>query len=296
MMKQTNIFFATDSGRLFLPWMSMLMSFIAVLILAAGMSTYTAITGWQRVVSGSMTVQIPTYTADGTPRPDVSREIETTLTLLRSSDGVMGATVLNETQMADLMTPWLGGDAVLAELPVPKLIDVSVDPDHYPDLARLKTDLATSVPAAVLDSHRMQLAPLFKLSDGIVKLIGFILILLALTASFTVVYITRSGLSVHEHIISLTPLMGANDWFIVRQYAVRNFMLTLMGGAFGFLLTVPIMAGVSFFIRGATLDFIVNPVLSGGQWVVLMCVPVVLAVLAFGTTIKSVSDYLKRFL
>ena len=296
-MKNQNMFFATDSNRLFLPWMSMLMSFIAVLILAGGMASYVAITGWQRVVSGALTVQIPTYTEAGVSRADVlQKEIETTLTILRSSQGVLGATVLSDTQMEKLMEPWLGSDAKLSELPLPKLIDVVVDSNHYPDVAQLKTDLAGQVPSAVLDSHRLRLEPLIKLSGGIIKLICFILILLAVTASFTVVYATKTSLIVHEHVISLMHMMGANDMFVTRQYAIRNFALTFVGGLFGLLLALPIMAGISFFIRGATLDFVFNPMLTMSQWGILVAVPFLLAVLAFFTTIRTVLTYLKRFL
>lgn len=296
-MKKDNIFFASDSAKLFLPWMSMLMSFIAVLILAAGMTSYTAIHNWQRVVSGSMTVQIPTHTEAGEPRGSVvDREVETTLTILRSSAGILGATVISDRQMSDLMMPWLGEDVVVSELPLPKLIDVVVDSTNYPNVAQLKTDLAGQVPTAVLDSHRLRLEPLMRLSGGILKLIGFILILLALTASFTVIYATRTSLTAHEHIISLTHMMGANDMFVMQQYAVRNFGLTLMGGVFGLLLALPILAGASFFIRGATLDFILTPTLHMNQWLVLLTVPLILAILAFLTTLKAVSDYLKRFL
>ena len=296
-MKNQNMFFATDSNKLFLPWMSMLMSFIAVLILAGGMATYVAITGWQRVVSGSLTVQIPTYTEAGVSRADVlQKEIETALTILRSSNGVLGATILSDAQMEMLMEPWLGSDSKLSELPLPKLIDVVVDSNNYPDIAQLKTDLAGQVPAAVLDSHRSRLEPLIKLSGGVIKLICFVLILLAVTASFTVVYATKTSLLVHEHVISLMHMMGANDFFVTRQYAFRNFVLTFVGGFFGFLLALPIMAGISFFIRGATLDFVFNPMLTMAQWGILLAVPLLLAILAFFTTLKTVLSYLKRFL
>lgn len=296
-MKKDNIFFTTDSARLFLPWMSMIMCFIAVLILAAGMTSYAGITRWQRVVSGTLTVQIPTYTAAGQPRGEVvNQEIETALTILRSSSGVLGATVLSDAQMTDLMQPWMGEDVVVSELPLPKLIDVIADSDNYPDVAQLKTDLAGQVPSAVLDSHRMRLEPLLRLSGGIVKLICFILILLALTTSFTVIYATRTSLTAHEHIISLTHMMGANDFFVMQQYARRHFMLTLAGGLFGLLLALPIMAGASFFIRGATFEYGLVPVLTMAQWGVLIAIPFILAVLAFFTTLKAVFDYLKRFL
>ena len=296
-MKKNDIFFTTDSNRLFLPWMSMLMGFIAVLILAAGMTSYDSITNWQRIVSGSLTVQIPTHTEEGEARGEVvSRDIETTLTILRSSVGIQGATVLSDAQVTDLMTPWLGEDVVISELPLPKLIDVTIDSQTAPDIAQIKADLNAQVPLAVLDSHRLRLEPLLKLSSGGIKLIGFIFILLMITASITVIYATKTSLSAHEHIISLIHMMGSNDIFITHKYAVRNFMLTFMGAFFGFLLTLPIMAGVSFLINGATLEFIWNPSLSLFQWGCLMAIPLGLAILAFITTFKTVSDYLKRFL
>lgn len=296
-MKKDSIFFTDDSTRLFLPWMSMLMSFIAVLILAAGMTSYASLTHWQRVVGGTLTVQIPTYTQTGESRGDVvGKDVETALTILRSSIGVKGATVVSDSQMRELMSPWMGDRISVPELPLPKLIDVELDSDETPDIAQLKTDLAGQVPVAVLDSHRMQLEPLLKLAGGGIKLIIFILILLALTASFTVIYATQTSLRSHEHIIALTHMMGANDLFVTRQYAFRHFWLTLLGGGFGLLLALPIMAGISFFIRGATLDFIWDPTLFGWQWVVLLGVPVVLAILVFLTTVKTVLNYLKRFL
>ncbi|MBQ7412764.1 MAG: hypothetical protein IJV07_00610 [Alphaproteobacteria bacterium] len=296
-MKKDSIFFATDSTRLFLPWMSMLMTFIAVLILATGITSYQAITNWKQVVSGALTVQIPTYTESGESRGQaVNQDVETALTILRSSIGVVGATVISDAQMTELMAPWLGGDVAVSELPLPKLIDVTLDSANHPNLAQIKTDLAEQVPSAILDSHRMRLEPLIKLSDAGIKLIIFILILLAVTASFTVVYATRTSLSAHEHVISLIHMMGANDWFLTQKYAVRHFSLTIMGGFFGFLLALPIMAGISFLIRGATIDFIWNPALGIGGWLTLLLVPVILSILAFLTTIKTVLGYLKRFL
>lgn len=296
-MTKSNIFFTTDPAKLFLPWMSMLMTFIAVLVLAAGMATYSSVTRWQRTVSGSLTVQIPTYTELGASRGEmVDREIETTLTILRSSEGVLGATVLSDRQMSDLMAPWLGENAVITELPLPKLIDVTVDPNSRLDIAQIKSDLATQVPSAILDSHRIWLTPLLRISSGIIKLIGFILVLLSLTAAFTVIYATRTSLTVHEPVIALVHMMGAGDLYVTQQYASRSFQLTLLGSLFGFFLTLPIMAGVSFFIQGASFDFILKQSLSLGQWAVLLSVPFLLSVLAFITTFKTVMNYLKRFL
>lgn len=296
-MKKPNIFFATDPANLFLPWMSMLMTFIAVLILSAGIVTYSSVTRWQQSVSGSLTVQIPTYTELGAARGElVNKDIETTLTILRSSEGILGATVLSDNQMSDLMSPWLDNKTVLSELPLPKLIDVTVDPNISLNLSQIQADLASQVPDAKLDSHRIWLTPLLRLSSGIIKLIGFILILLALTTSFTVIYATKTSLRVHEPVISLVHMMGANDFYVTNQYANRSFRLTLLGSLFGFALSVPIMAGASFFLKSVSSDLVIQSAFSPLQWGILLTIPFVLSFLAFATTFKTVLSYLKRFL
>lgn len=294
MTRRPSLFFATDSTRLFLPWMSMLMSFIAVLVLAGGMITYTSLTRWQSAVLGSLTVQIPTHDAQGSPRGEaVAADVEKALTLLRASPGITGATVLSDAQMSELMLPWLGAEAVVDELPLPKLIDVGTTTDTL-SVAQLRADLAEQVPTAVLENHRSLLAPLIQVARGVIKLIGFILLLLVLTVSFTVIYATQSSLSVHHPVIALVHMMGAADFYITRQYAFYNLRATFLGSLFGLVLALPLMAGAAALIRGATAEF--SCALAPAQWGVLLAVPPAIALLAFFTTFKTVLSYLKRFL
>ncbi|MDR2901648.1 MAG: hypothetical protein LBU87_00865 [Lactobacillales bacterium] len=297
MRKTSNIPFSSDSSRFFLPWMSMLMVFIAVLIASASMVIYSSINTWNTSLSGSLTVQIPTYDKNGKERgDDVKKDIETTLTILRSSEGVQGASVLNEEQMTILMTPWLGADAKLSELPLPQVIDVTLDPMREVDIDQIRADLKEQVPDSVLDSHRTLLAGLINLSHGIIRLTIFIIILLALTTSFTVIYSTRSSLSVHKPVISLVHMIGASDKYVAMQYALRSFKLTLIGSIFGFLLALPVMGGISFLTQSMTYDFILNMTLSGWQWRILLLIPLLIATLSFLTTFRTVINYLKQFL
>jgi len=158
MSKKSDFLFNKTTSHFFLPWICALMVFIATVILAGGITTYNSLKLWQKSVAESLTVQIPTYDQEGHERGDlVSHDIEKALMLLRTTPGVLGAIVLNDTQMQELMIPWLGSEAVISELPLPKLIDVSVDASHPPLLEQLKADLAAQVPGAVLDSHRLWL-------------------------------------------------------------------------------------------------------------------------------------------
>ena len=178
----------------------------------------------------SYPVQIPTYDAQGSARGDlVFRDLEQALTVLRTTPGVTGATILNDAEMAELMSPWLGTDVVVNQLPLPKLIDVTIDTDNPPFLDQLKLDLAAVVPEAILDSHRIWLDDLIKLANGLLNLIGFVLLMLLATISLTVIYTTKSSLSIQKPIISLVHMMGARDWYITSRYASHSFKYAFIG-------------------------------------------------------------------
>lgn len=297
MKKRSDIPFSKDASRFFLPWMSMLMVFIGTLILSAALAVYTSIGSWHEALSGSMTVQIPAYDEKGTFRSEALKtDIETALTILRSSEGIKGASVLSDEQMQTLMNPWISEQTDIAELPLPKLIDVTIDTTKTLDLVQITADLKDQVPSAVLDSHRLWLKSLINIGRGIIRLMIFVMILLTLTVSFTVIYTTRTSLSVHKPVIALVHMMGANDYYVALQYAWRSLKLTLFGGVIGLLLALPLMYFVSGFIKDTAYDFIISFDLTPWQWRSIVLVPIIVSVLAFLTTYKTVTGYLKRFL
>lgn len=296
-MIKKDIPFREDAAKYFLPWMSFLMVFIAVLALTGGFKIQNVLQTWQTGVSGSMTVQIPAYDAQGKSRADVlNNEIEQVLTILRSSDGVVGAEVVSDDQMKALMEPWMGGELDVQLLPLPKLIDVTVDPNHLPNLTVVKSELAKQVPVAVLDSHRIWLDSLLKIIHVVVELISFILVLLILTATFTVMYSTNASLSVHQPVIALIHMIGAGDFYIAIQYAYRNLKLIFGGGCLGLLAGVGLVFSISYFTRYLFIDFYPNAALQTVQWGIIVSVPVWVGLLGFVTTYLTVSKYLKRFL
>lgn len=296
MPKKSDFLFNKESSRFFLPWICALMVFIATLIFAGGLATHNSLKLWQKSVAESLTVQIPTYDNEGKSREElVYKDIENALMLLRTTPGILGAVVLSDDQMQELMVPWLGSDAVVSELPLPKLIDVSVDTNHPPMLEQLKADLAAHVPGATLDSHRIWLADLVKFANALLTLIGFILILLFLTITITVIYTTSANLSIQEYVLSLVHMLGAKDLYITNRYAWHNFKVAFWGGFIGFLLALPVMFGVALFLKSVS-GQILQSSLQPLQWGLLALIPVIVAVLAFLTTFRTVWRFLRRFL
>lgn len=296
MRKKNDFLFAHDSTRFYFPWMCWLMVFIGTFICGGGMLVYNSLNNWQRGVSESLTVQISTYDEEGRERGElVNQDIEKALSILRTTPGVIGASVLNESQMNDLMAPWIGADVAIASLPLPKLIDVAVDVNNPPFLEQLKADLSAHVPSATMDSHRIWLTELVRLSGHILKLVIFVLCLLALTIAFTVGYTTRSTLKIHESVIKLVHMMGAKDLYITNKYAWHNFKYAFVGGITGTISAIPLLWIIILFFQ-KTSDTIFQTQFSVNQWVILVVLPLAVALLAFGTTFKTVLSYLRRFL
>ncbi|MDD3669583.1 MAG: hypothetical protein PHX68_04860 [Alphaproteobacteria bacterium] len=295
MPKKSSIFFTPDSSRFFLVWITGVMAFVITLVIYGGGAAYSSLTAWQRSISGAATLQIPTYDDKGMSRADaIEQDVETALTILRASNGISGAELVPDDQMGRLMSPWVGEGAILSELPLPKLLNISVDTRNPPDFVQLKRDLADQVPLAVLDTHRIGLAPLLSVAGGVLHLIVFLLILLGLTTTFTIVYATRTSLAAHQPVIALIHLMGAGDFYLTRQYAVRHLKTAFAGAAAGVLCAVPILWGISAFVRHCAPEFIVAT--TSWHWAGLLLIPPVFAGLAFVTTFKTVLTYLKTFL
>lgn len=296
MSKKSDFLFKKGPSQFFLPWICALMVFIATLVTTGGITIYNSLHLWQKSVAESLTVQIPTYDEAGNARNElVYKDIENALMLLRTTPGILGAVVLNDDQMQELMIPWLGADAAISELPLPKLIDVNVDASHPPLLEQLQADLAEKVPGAVLDSHRIWLNDLVKLANAILSLVAFVLILLFATVMAAIVYITNASLSIQEYELSLVHMLGARDLYVTNRYAWHNFKRALAGSMIGFAVALPILLGIALFLRsisGQILQSGLHPV----QWIYLLLIPLSVACLAFLTTFHTVWRFLKKFL
>ena len=297
MKKRTDIPFSSDSSKFFIPWLSMFMVFIATLILSVAIVVYTSVESWTNTISGSLTVQIPTYTNDGKSREaELTNDIEMALTLLRSSEGITGATLLTDEQISNLMEPWLGYSEKINELPLPKIIDVNVDPNNFPNISELKSDLFEQVPEAILDSHRASLDELVLFFENMVHLIVFVLALILITTALSIIYITKSSMSVHQKVIELIHMMGASDFYITIQFAIRSFKLTLIGSLIGFVLALPIMGLFNHFLSQMNSGFVLENTLTPLQWALLISIPFLTALLSFITAYKTVTNTLKRTL
>lgn len=270
-----------DATSRFLPWLVALMVFLSAVALAGVFVLNGLIDRWDRDVSGTLTVQIAP--AGGTTVDSENKtndRVAAALTILSGTPGVVSARALDKQQLLRLLEPWLGQTDLLTDLPLPRLIDVTLDLDSKPDLQELSRTLARGVPGASLDDHRVWLSRLISLSRTIEWLAIAIVALIGAVTSATVVYATRTGMAVHHDVIEVLHLIGAQNDYVARQFADRAFTLGLKGGIVGLAGAIPALIAIGWAAGRMEGGFLPSLTLPPVGWAAVIVLPGAAAVLS----------------
>lgn len=205
-----------------------IMSFLCAVTLGAVTMVQEKAEAWQGDVAREITIQIKP--ADGL---DMDAALVEVRAIALSFSGAVSAQIIDRSSTARLLEPWLGEGIDIDELPVPRLIIVSIDEADPPDFEAMRQALAETVPAASLDDHRAWADRLISMAR-ISVLVGVgILALMFATTMLTVIFATRGAMAGSRHIVEVLHFVGAETGFIARQFQKRFLMIGLQGAAAG---------------------------------------------------------------
>ena len=211
-----------------------IMTFLSCLTLGAVTLVRDTASTWQTQIAREATIQIKP--ADGL---DMEAALSSAQRIASGFAGVRSASIVGQDATLRLLEPWLGTGFNLEELPVPRLVIVTIDPVAPPDFAALRAALAEAVPQASLDDHRTWVDRLIAMANTTVTIGVSVLILMLSATTLAIVFATRGAMAGNGHIIEVLHFVGAEAGFIARQFR-RHFLLTGMKGALagGFAATI----------------------------------------------------------
>jgi cell division transport system permease protein len=271
-----NLPLGTDqSGRL-LPWVVALLVYVGGLC-GVGLIVLDDMLGAaEHTLAGTFTLQIPAEASNA--------RLETVLALLRQTPGIVSVHLLEPAETARLLEPWLG-PVPLAELPVPRLIDLRIDPNGAMDLAALRQRLASVVPDSRLDDHRQwpqgMRAATRRIEGILIAGIAVGLLLIAAAVGFAV----RTALMVDRSVAELLHMLGAADSDIAGAFAVRSLRHGLLGaviGAIAGLITILALGGAGSIVQLPT-PISVNGVADWRVWIVFTAIVPVAGLIAMAS-------------
>lgn len=221
-----------------------IMSFLACLTVGAVSLIGQSAASWQSQISREATIQI---------RPAQGFDIATALSEARAIsagfDGVRAARIIGPDETLALLEPWLGSGLGLEELPVPRLVVITIDETAPPDFDAMRAAITEAVPNATLDDHRAWVGRLVAMART-TTLAGLAVLALVLSALvMTVVFATRGALAGNHEVIEVLHFVGARAGFIARQFERRFLSIGLQGAAAGGALAIVIFFATSVWAR-----------------------------------------------
>jgi cell division transport system permease protein len=282
-----------DAASRFLPWLVALMVFLISVAVASALVLDQVAGSWDHDVAGTVTVQVAPVGGDGGDALTEAR-LKAAAEAVAKEYGVKAVRPLDKKQTLALLEPWLGSSDVIKDLPLPRLIDVTIDPDLSLDLAAMNERIAAIVPGTSVDDHRVWLSRLIKLSRTVEALAVFTVLLIGAVTSATIVYATRTSMAVHKETIEVLHLIGAHDDYIARQFADRAFGLGLLGGFLGMAFTVPTLSAIGWAARRLEGGFLPHIGLSIVGFIILAILPGLAALLVMMTARLTVHRTLAR--
>ena len=278
-----------DKGAAPLDFVIAVMAFLAALALGASLIADRAAQGWQSGLAAKLTVQIlPPDTGDA--RAGLDAQIQAALDILNAAPGVAHAALISDTDTEALVEPWIGKNNLVAEIPLPRLIDVTIIPGEQVNIPVLTQKLKQAAPQALLDDHRSWIARLGALADTVRYSAYGILLLIAGATAAAVSFATRAGLSAHHEMVELLHQMGALPSFIARMVEWHYFTSALVAALTGTLFAAVLFLGAGGLERFGVeaVPFLPPLALKWTEIPWLLAVPAVTSLIAWATARISV--------
>lgn len=291
--RRTDLPLDKDPLSRFLPWLIAFMVYLAALAQSGVIGLDSLAQRWDSGMAATLTVQIPAD-LDATAETN-ARRLQIAMNMVSEYPGVLTATVISKDKVLELLSPWLGL-VEAADVPLPILIDVETDPNVDFDARVLSQKLSRHIPGSQVDDHGVWLARLIEMVRTLEGLAAGVLLFILLSASGTVIFTTRTGLTVHAEAIEVLHLTGAHDRYIAKQFAGRAMSMGLKGGLYGIALAIPtllLLGHMAGRMEAGLLPDIQMPILG---WISLLVLPILSAFVSAVTARRTVMRNLRRML
>ncbi|NOZ42586.1 MAG: hypothetical protein GXP02_05395, partial [Alphaproteobacteria bacterium] len=173
-----------------LPYVMAVMVYLSALALMGTMVLHRSFGEWSAALSDRLTVQI--ITVDPARR---QTEAQQAIRLLRQTPGIKSVHRLDEQEIKTLLEPWLGEGNVTTDLPVPVMINVTINRAVMINLDALRGLLRGISPDIHLDDHQQWLGRFLRLMDTVEYTALGILLLVVLATICIVIFGTKAGMA-----------------------------------------------------------------------------------------------------
>lgn len=256
-------------------WIMAIMMFLTTLAGAFGLGATATARSLDQQLAGRLTVQL----VEADPARRAAAESRLVAQLRRAPD-VARVEPVDRAALLAMLRPWLGDQRDTGDLPIPAMIDVEVRRPDAARIAQLAAQIERIAPAARLDQYQSWMSPVARFMQLMMALAASLVALMALAMAIVVVLAARAGLDRHRPTIDILHMLGSTDGQIARLFQRRIARDALIGGIIGAIAALGLVALIGMQASSLGSDLVGGVRFGWADWLVLMAVPILFALLA----------------
>lgn len=291
-LQRSDLPLSNDPAVRILPWVTGLMVYLATLTLAVALLVTALAADWSADLTGTVTIHI--VAASDETEAEMDLRVEAAVREALKTPGVNEANAIPPSRVAELLAPWLGDEAPIADLPLPRIVDVKLAKNKDIDIDGLRGRLEKAVPGAGLDDHQLWRDRLIRFLLAIQIVAGVMVALIGATTVTVVVFATRAGLAVHNEVIEVLHMIGAQDEYVARRFQSNALLLGLKGGISGSIAGIATLLAIKYTAGQLDVELFPTVLFQVWHWPVLASLPFAAAYIVRFSAQLTVLQALRR--
>jgi cell division transport system permease protein len=273
-----------------------LMTFLAMMAISANYGLGGLTARWTSGLENVMTIEIPAARKDKKVRSqDEIAALENSIEAsLKDNPDIKSLKIMSKEDITALVSPWLGDDIVLDDIPLPGMI--SVEMSVKDEVALKKIDLALDAisPDIRIETHQDWLDDIVRLASSLKFSALLITMVIGVTTVVAIAGGIRSRMAEHQADITLLHLIGANDYYITRQFQRHALIMGLKGSVAGVFCGFIALGIMTLISRGSASAVLPDFSFSLAQILGLLSLPLLICLIAAITARVTVLRSLAR--
>lgn len=226
---------AKSADSKFLVLLIALMTFLAMMAMSGTFVLSAMNHHWSSGLQNKITVEIPAEDDSGMLRneSDITELTKKISIQLQNNKELKNVSPLQQNDIEERLSPWLGDNSFLENIPMPGLITIEVIDAKTFNPKKLEQELQKQASNIRLDTHDKWLQGILRFTGALQTAAALIAIIIGITTITAIAGAIRSRISIYEKDVELLHLMGASDAYIAKQFQRHSLILSLQGALFG---------------------------------------------------------------
>ncbi|WP_341760538.1 ABC transporter permease [Candidatus Endowatersipora endosymbiont of Watersipora subatra] len=240
-------------GHLLLMITIAIMTFLASLTLTALIFVNDSAQSWKSSMTREMTIQIKPI--DGV---DMHMALKQAQAIATSVPGIQSARIIEDKTSKNLLKRWLGEDLSFDNVPIPRLIALTISESSILNLKEMKKKLILDVPGASLKSHKVWIDRLDSTKKITVLTGSVIFILIFLATVLTTTFATQASMIRNQKVIQALCFVGAEPAYVANLFQRRFLFLGFKGAILGSILASILPITLNLFFSDVAIQIFYN--------------------------------------